>query len=74
MALYDDHTSRATSLAAFCHNLANFFQNSNSEIAGAEDPSAQAPAMSKFDFFFLNWPRYGKVRFPQNLAAKHPSK
>ena len=47
----DDHTPRALSLAAFCHNLANFFQNSNFDIAGAEDPSAQALAMSKFDSF-----------------------
>ena len=49
-ALFDDHTPRATSPAAFCHNLANLYLNSNFDIAKAEDPSAQAPAMSNFKF------------------------
>ena len=35
---------------ALCYNLANFFQNSNFDIAGAEEPSALALAMSKFEF------------------------
>ena len=35
---------------ALCHNLANFFQNSNFDIARAKDPSALALAMSKFEF------------------------
>ena len=50
VALCDDHTPCATSPAAFCHNLANFYQNSNFDIAGAlpEEPSAVALAMSKF--------------------------
>ena len=35
MALCDDHTPHAASLTAFCHNLANIYQNSNFDIAGA---------------------------------------
>ena len=35
---------------ALYHKLANFFQNSNFDIAGAKEPSALAMAMSKFDF------------------------
>ena len=42
-----------------------FLFNSNFDIAKAEDPSAQALAMSKFDFL-KNWLGYGKVRFPKN--------
>ena len=50
VALCDDHTPRATSPAAFCHTLTDFFQNSNFDIAGAKEPSALALAMSKFEF------------------------
>ena len=34
---------------ALYHNLANFFQNSNFDIAGAKEPSALALEMSKFE-------------------------
>ena len=49
-ALCDDHTPRATSPAAFCHNMANFVQNSNFDIARARAEGSSAPAMSKFEF------------------------
>ena len=49
-ALCDDHTPRATSPAAFCHNLANFVQNSNFYIAMARAEGSLAPAMSKLEF------------------------
>ena len=50
VALCDDHTPRATSPAAFCHNLGDFFQNSNFDIAGARAKGSLALAMSKFEF------------------------
>ena len=50
VALYDDHTPPATSPAAFCHNLADFFQNSNFDIAKARAEGLFALAMSKYEF------------------------
>ena len=50
VALCDDHTPRATSPAAFCHNLADFVQNSNFDIARARAEGSLVPAMSKFEF------------------------
>ena len=46
--LFDDHTPRAMSPAAFCHKMANFVQNSNFDIARARAEGSSAPAMSKF--------------------------
>ena len=56
-ALCDDHTPRAMSPAAFCHNMANFVQNSNFDFARARVEGSSAPAMSKFEF----WKKIAKL-------------
>ena len=66
VALCDDHTPRATSPAAFCHNLADFFQNSNFDIAGARAEGSSALAMSKFEL----WKKLAKSRMPQYMDGR----
>ncbi len=65
-ALCDDHIPRATSPATFCHNLADFVQNSNYDIASARAEGSLAPAMSKFEF----WKKIGQQNLVINFGTK----
>ena len=73
LALCDDHTPHATSPAAFCHNLANFYPNSNFDIARAwtEESSVLFVIWAIFD---NNCGFYSKMCFPLNWAAKPHAK
>ena len=73
VALCDDHTPCPMSSAAFCHNLANFYPNSNFGIAKAwnEESSGLFKIWAIFD---NNCGFYSKVRFPEIWAAKPHAK